>query len=93
MTRRTTAPGRTRRVALSRDAILEAALAVARREGVDARSIRKLAAARGLQARMSYTRGSAGLRDVTELVEDLAAPTGSEAFAEGFEIVLAGLGH
>jgi AcrR family transcriptional regulator len=190
MTRRSTARGRTRRGALSRDGILEAALAVAQREGVDALSIRKLAgelgvtpmavyhhvpnkqeilvgvidrvvgeaavtvhgvsraqwrdwlratfgamyralcaqpgvipllgrslrvgpsagavldevldvlqaagldrpaAARGFQALMSYTLGSAGLRDVTELVEDLAAPTASEAFAEGFEIVLAGL--
>ena len=56
-----------------------------------AASLDRPAAARGFQALMSYTLGSAGLRDVTELVEDLAAPTGSESFAEGFEIVLAGL--
>ena len=43
MTRRTTPPARRRRAVLSRAAILEAAVAVAQREGVDALSIRKLA--------------------------------------------------
>ena len=54
MSRKIPAQGRNRRVALSRDGILAAAMAVAQREGVDALSIRKLAGELGVTPMAVY---------------------------------------